>query len=111
MPQDIEETLQRLGIKAYDEDIFEMSYSELRGNFGFDNGGLNSSLLIKNIIWQDHGKISRGELEPSRGNIRSYWYSRVKPVLARGRAKKYAKKYDMVTRLFRDMVLIHHLFD
>ncbi len=110
MPEDVEAILEQLGIDEYDDDIFEMSRSKLRQHFSFASGGLHTSLLIKNLIWQDHGKILRGELTPIHGNIRSYWYSRTKPVLARARAKKYAKKYDMMIDQFTLLVVRHRLF-
>jgi hypothetical protein len=110
MPDDVDAILEQLGIRELDKDIFEMSRTELRDNFEFENGNLNTSLLIKNLIWQDHGKLSHGELMPFHGNIRSYWYARVKPVLARARAKQYAKKYDMMIDQFVLLVMHHRLF-
>jgi len=111
MADDIDAILADLDIREYDEDIFEMSYYKLRKHFGFTSGGLHTSRLIRNLIWQDHGKLGRGELQPLHGNIRSYWYARVKPVLARGRAKKYAKKYDMMINQFVTLVVHHRLMD
>ena len=78
MPENIDgmtlaERLEALGITDFDEDIFTMSASKLRNRFCFATvNSVNTSLLIKNLIWQDHGKIQRGELEPFHGNIRSY---------------------------------------
>jgi len=111
MPEDLDEVLEELGIREFEEDIFEMSRSELREHFGFVSGGVNSSLLIKNLIWQDRGKLERGELEPVHGNIRSYWYARVKPVLSRARARGASKKYDMMIGQFVGMAMDHDLFD
>ena len=117
MPENIDdmtmaERLEALGITDFDEDIFTMSSSKLRSRFRFETvNSINTSLLIKNLIWQDHGKIQRGELEPFHGNIRSYWYARVKPVLVRAKAKKAAKKYDMMINQFLLMTLHYQLFD
>ncbi len=97
---DVAAALEELQIRSFDEEIFTMSKNELREHFGFESGGMNCSLLLKNLIWQDHGKILRGELAPIYGNIRSYWYSRAKPVLARSKAKRYADKYDMMIGQF-----------
>ena len=88
--------LEELQIRSFDEEIFTMSRRELRRHFGFTSGGVNSSLLLKSLIWQDHGMILRGELRPIYGNIRSYWCSRAKPVLARAGARRYADKYGMM---------------
>ena len=111
MPEDLDEVLEELGIREFEEDIFEMSRSELREHFGVVSGGVNASLLIKNLIWQDRGKLERGELEPFHGNIRSYWYARVKPVLSRARARGATKKYDMMIGQFVGMAMDHDLFD
>ena len=111
MPEDLDDVLEELGIREFDSDIFEMSRSELREHFGFVSGGVNSSLLIKNLIWQDLGKLGREELEPVHGNIRSYWYSRVKPVLSRARARRASHKYDMMIGQFVCMAMDHGLFD
>lgn len=111
MPEDLDSVLDKLGIREFDDDIFEMSRSELRDHFGFASGSVNASLLIKNLIWQDRGKLERGELAPFRGNIRSYWYARVKPVLARARARQAAHKYDMMIGQFVCMAMDHNLFN
>lgn len=106
MPDDLATILDDLDIEEFDDDIFTMSKAELRGHFGFaTTSGIHTSRLIRNLIWQDHGKLERGELAPMRGNIRSYWYSRTKPLLARAKAKKWAKKYDMLIDQFVTMVL------
>jgi len=101
--------LEELQIRSFDEEIFTMSKNELREHFGFESGGMNCSLLLKNLIWQDHGMILRGELPPIYGNIRSYWYSRAKPVLARSKAKRYADKYDMMIGQFVSIIVNRRL--
>ena len=89
--------LAKLQILELADDIFAMSYSQLRHHFNFPTGGaLNTSRLIKSLIWQDLSYIKAGKLEKFRGNIRSYWYARVKPVVTRAKAKKAADKYDMM---------------
>ncbi len=107
---DVTAILNKLRIENYDRELFSMPRTELRRIFNFANGNLHTSRLIRNLIWQDHGKIMRGELTPIHGNIRSYWYTRVKPVLARARAKKYAHKYDMMINQFHDMAVRNGLF-
>ena len=108
---DASDILAELGIREIDDEIFSMSKAELKQHFSFNNGGFNTSLCIKNLIWQDHGMLQRGDLQPFHGNLRSYWYARVKPVLARAKAKKYAKKYDMMIHKFVQMVVHKRLFD
>lgn len=110
MPRDLQELLEQLDIRDIDDEIFSMSRAELREHFCFGTGSLNATRLIKNLIWQDHQKIVAGELEPIFGNIRSYWYRRVKPVLARARARRFSSKYDMMTYQLKQMVADHRLF-
>lgn len=110
MPESLATILEQLGIEDFDDDIFTMSKTELRQHFGFaTTSSVHTSRLIRNLIWQDHGKLEHGELAPMRGNIRSYWYRRTKPLLARARAKKWAKKYDMMIDQFVTMALHHRI--
>ena len=111
MPNNVTEILEKLRIQEWDEDIFEMSYSKLRKNFEFGSGKFYTTRCIRNLIWQDYQRIHRGELELDLGNIRSYWYTRLKPVLARARASKYAKKYDTMIKELVGMIVDHRLFN
>jgi len=111
MPNNLSASLTELGIQDYDSEIFSMSRAKLKQHFSFGNGGFNTSLCIKNLIWQDYGTLVQGQLQPFHGNLRSYWYARVKPVLARAKAKKYSKKYDMMIDKFVEMVAHKRLFN
>jgi len=108
---DVTTILAGLGIQDFVDEIFSMSKTELKQHFSFNNGGFHTSLCIKNLIWQDHGMLERGDLQPFHGNLRSYWYARVKPVLGRAKAKTYAKKYDMMIDKFVEMVVHKRLFN
>ena len=101
--------LERLKISQFEEGIFEMSFDELRQYFSFGTGALNTSMLIKNLIWQDHRKILAGEIESIFGNVRSYWYARLKPVLSRAEAPNYADKYHMMGGLLAALVVRERL--
>lgn len=105
------EILADLEIEHFDDEIFLMSRSKLRRHFSFKSGGIDSSRLIRNLIWQDHQLIQAGQLQPFRGNLRSYWYSRIKPVLARARARRFGDKYPMMIRQFVVLVVTHRLMD
>jgi hypothetical protein len=94
MPNDLAQTLAELGIEEIDADIFTMTKTGLHRRFSFaTTPAINTTRLIKNLIWQDHRKLNRAELLPFRGNLRSYWYARLKPVLARAGVRRYARKY------------------
>ena len=107
---DLRDKLERLRIQEFRTDIFEMSRSALREHFKYGKT-INSSKLLKNLIWQDYGKLRAGALAPFRGNIRSYWYARAKPVLARADAPDLGTKYDMMIQQFALMVVEYRLFN
>ncbi len=91
--------------RRFDKELFSMSRGELREEFSYKNGELHTSGLIRHLIWDDLHRLRAGELEAFDSNIRSYWYARVKPVLARARAKKFADKYDTMIGEFTSLVL------
>ena len=103
----LEHKLAQLEIEAVEGEIFLMSRRELRERFSFLNGRIDTSRLVRNLLWQDHNLIKAGTLRPVEGNIRSYWYARVKPVLARARARGFDDKYSTLIRELRDMVVEH----
>ncbi len=110
MPDDLARTLAELGIEEHDDDIFTMPKTELHRRFSFATStAINTTRLIKNLIWQDYRKLNRGELLPFRGNLRSYWYARVKPVLARAGVRRYARKYDTVIDQFVTLAMHRRL--
>lgn len=101
--------LKKEGIKDFTKDIQTMTRKELIEHFSFKGSKkINFTLLMKNLIWQTYTWIKQGKVPPIEGNIRSFWYQNVKPVLSRLGVKlsgtKYTEKvYDtfveMVTRL------------
>lgn len=103
----VEDILEEEGIRDFDEDITKMSRAELKGHFGArTTGRINLSLLIKNMIWQTLGKLRAGEMEPFTGNIRSFWYSHVKPVVSRAGALTASRHPDNVmTQMFVRLVM------
>lgn len=96
-----------------EKDIRTMTRAELGKYFAAKSSGrILIAKLIKNIIWQAHEFISAGKEPPIKGNIRTFWYGWVKPVLARVGGALEAKKdpYDVLTFLFAEMVLEQKLF-
>ncbi len=110
MMQDTDAILDELKIRKIESAIFNLSYDELHKHFGFATGGFNATACLRNLIWQDYTKLQNGELKPFYGNIRSYWYSRAKPVLARAKEKNFANKYDLMSGVFVEMVVDKRLF-
>ena len=111
MGESLEQKKVRLRLIDAPKPIFEMSKAQIRELFAFKNGELHASRLIKNLIWDDHRRIARGELAPFIGNIRSYWYARVKPVLDRAGVRRFDRKYPTVINQFVALVVEERLFD
>lgn len=97
-------------LRTFDKDIRFMSDAEIRANFSTKSTGeIVIRQLIGNIVWQAYNWIREGKLDPLDGNIRSFWYSHVKPVL--GRFFPLSESfYSTVTDVFAEYVGIHHLF-
>src|SRR5438132_12347875 len=72
------------GIADYAQDLRQLSAAELRRLFAFASSGrVNATRVIKNLIWQAYTAIRAGQRAPIAGNLRSFWYTDVKPVLSR----------------------------
>lgn len=102
MVRQIDKILYREGIKNYDVPIQEQSTSWLLREFG---GGkkhpIQVSLLIKNLIWQNRQSIMAKETKPILGLIRNFWYSHIKPTLAR--TNSLNPKYDQYNQLIQEL--------
>jgi hypothetical protein len=83
-PEEIQAILAKEGIQEFSQDIRLMKRNQLIKHFSYKkNDKVNATLLMKNIIWQAYSWIKQGKQPLVDGNIRSFWYSHVKPVLSR----------------------------
>jgi hypothetical protein len=100
------------GIRNYPQDLRQLSAEELRALFAFASSGrVNATRVIKNLIWQAYTAIRNGRRVPIAGNLRSFWYTDVKPVLSRlGVPVEGRRATELVYDAFVDMVTRHHLF-
>ena len=113
--QDEHTVAQRLlaeGIADYPEDLRQLSAAELRQLFAFASSGkINATRVIKNLIWQAYTAIRAGQRPPIAGNLRSFWYTDVKPVLSRlGVPVEGRRATELVYDAFVELVTRHHLF-
>ena len=108
----IKKILQKEGIQNFDKDIRMMSKKELRKHFSFKTKRkINSTNLIKNLIWQAYTWIQDGRMDPVEGNLRSFWYVSVKSVLSRLGFSVSGDRYmNKVYDIFVEMTATHHLF-
>ena len=99
----------RLEIRDFDEDLFTMSAAEARRTFSHANGNYDVERYLFNLIWNDRQAIVRGDLPPVHGNIRSWWYGRVKPLFSRVGVPKFKEKYDAMIAKLVDLVMDQQL--
>jgi hypothetical protein len=100
------------GIADSAQDLRQLSAAELRRLFAFASSGkINATRVIKNLIWQAYTRIQDGSRLPIAGNLRSFWYTDVKPVLSRlGVPVEGRRATELVYDAFVEMVTRHHLF-
>jgi hypothetical protein len=100
------------GIADYPQDLRQLSAAELQRLFAFSSSGkLNATRVIKNLIWQAYTAIRDGRRVPIAGNLRSFWYTDIKPVLSRlGVPVEGRRATELVYDAFVELVTRHHLF-
>jgi hypothetical protein len=110
-PGELDKILKLEKIRHFGELIPEMSKDKLRELFGAKSTGrINLSLFIKNSIWQAWERIQAGGLPLFRGNIRSFWYSMLKPALSRAEALTVkGDPYQVMIDMFVRLVMVRHL--
>ena len=108
----IEQILAAEGMADYAQDLRHMAPAELTQLFAFASSGqLNTTRLIKNLVWQAYTWIRDGKREPIEGNLRSFWYTDVKPVLSRLGLPVEGRRFtELVYDVFVELVTHHHLF-
>jgi hypothetical protein len=109
----LEEILKAEKIYHIDKDIRLMTREELSEYFAADSSGrILLAKLIKNTIWQAYEKIRSGEETPISGNIRTFWYLWIKPVLAHIPDDDEVKTdpYDTMLKAFTRMIMDLKLF-
>ncbi|MDD3150803.1 MAG: LytTR family transcriptional regulator DNA-binding domain-containing protein [Candidatus Gastranaerophilales bacterium] len=80
----IEKILKHERIKTYDKDLRFFSKEELFKEFGaYSSDNIIKPVYIKNIVWQLYNWIKQGKTHPIEGNIRTIWYSHIKPLFSR----------------------------
>jgi hypothetical protein len=100
------------GIADYAEDLRQLSAAELLRLFAFASSGkVNVTRVIKNLAWQAYTAIRDGTRPPVAGNLRSFWYTDVKPVLSRlGVPVEGRRATELVYDTFVELVTRHRLF-
>lgn len=107
-----EEILQKEEIQTYDTPIWEMSRYQLLQRFSAESSGNPvASKIIKNIIWQVFTWIKEQKHPLIRGNLRTFWYMRVKVPLGRvGLLNEPTDHYDTMLCMFVRFTRDYKLF-
>jgi hypothetical protein len=100
------------GMADYTQDLRELSAADLQRLFAFTSSGkINATRVIKNLIWQAYTAIRAGQRPPIAGNLRSFWYTDIKPVLSRlGVPVEGRRATELVYDAFVELVTRHRLF-
>jgi len=103
-PDSLRDRLLKAGIRHYDELIHDQPKEWLIENFslGADEYPVNVARLMRNIVWQTKERIEKGEREPLRELLRTFWYMYIKPTLSRVEA--LAKETDQYAQLIDNIV-------
>jgi hypothetical protein len=107
--------LKKEKIYHFDQDLRSMNQKQLTKHFAATHSGrIMLTGLIKNIIWQAHERIKEGKEPTIDGNIRTFWYLWVKPVLShisdddQVKTKPYNTMLKAFTHMVMDLKLIHY---
>ncbi len=111
-PLDEQDVLSKLGIVRFNQDMRKADRDELAEAFASQRSGrIILTRLIRSIIWQVLERIRSGKLKPPPGNLRTFWYRHVKPVLAHIHDDDNAKTdpYDTMLSAFTELVMKNKL--
>ncbi len=102
----LEEILRKEKIRSYNVPIHQQSKEWLIKEFGpGDPYPINITLATKNIVWQARENIRKGKVDPVQGIIRTFWYTHIKPVLARTDSlNPLMDQSDVLHRVLVDLV-------
>jgi len=79
---DLSSARAELNIHDHEIDIRTMSPERLLAHFAPERGRrINASRLIRNLVWQALRDIRAGAEAPVKGNVRTFWYRWVRPVV------------------------------
>jgi len=100
----------RENLRDFPDDLRMMETDDLRREFSDGTGQLVVTQLIGNVVWQAYNWIKSGKISPIDGNIRSFWYSHIKPILGRLLPEIGENHYKLMIGVFVELVGDSHLF-
>jgi len=107
-----EEILKKEDIQEYETPIWKMSQTQLKNEFSSEASNKPvATKIIKNIIWQVYTWIQSSKHEPIKGNLRSFWYLRVKAPLGKvGLLDDPTDHSETMSKLFSELSRDYKLF-
>lgn len=107
--------LRQAGIRHFDVLIHDQPKEWLIKNFsqGATVYPVNVARLMRNIVWQTRERIVKGEREPLKELIRTFWYMYIKPTLSRARAlasetDQYAQLIDNIVSMVKEIKVLKY---
>jgi len=107
-----QDALDRLGIVRFTRDMRTLRRDVLAEAFASQRSGrIILTRLMRSIIWQVLEQIRSEELKPIPGNLRTFWYRHVKPVLAHIPDDDTAKTdpYETMLAAFTQLIMTEKL--
>lgn len=111
---EIPDILEHEGIAHFERDLRRFSLEELKEHFAaVSSGRIILTKVIKNLVWQAACWIRGGRIDGVEGNLRSFFYQWVKPVMARipGALEQERDPYDTMLDVFVELVEKYRLFE
>lgn len=112
-PADVASILEYEGIQEFETDLRRFSRDELQLHFAAASSGrIILTKVIKNLIWQAVSWIRSGRISGIEGNLRSFFYQWVKPVMAHipGALEQKRDPYSTMLDVFVELVEKYQLF-
>jgi len=114
-PGSLRARLRQAGIRHYDVLIHDQSKEWLIKNFsqGATVYPVNVARLMRNVVWQTRERIEKGEREPLKELIRTFWYMYIKPTLSRAEAlthetDQYAQLIDNIVSMVKEIKVLKY---
>lgn len=110
-----QDRLRAARIRDYDAPIHqqptEWLIAQFKDTHTREGHAITAARLMRNIIWQQRQLHVQGKVPPIHGNIRTFWYSHIKPALSRTGVLSDTDYKDMIktfVHLVKDLDLMRY---
>ncbi len=112
-PAEIASILEYEGIQEFETELRRFSLEEIQEHFSAESSGrIILTKVIKSLIWQAVSWVRSGRISGVDGNLRSFFYQWIKPVMARipGALEQKRDPYSTMLDVFVELVEKYQLF-